>query len=178
MASEQAPPECFICTESDPRPHRSACLCTDRYMHTDCFVKMLKAQNGDSKCRVCGALYEDVGWRTRRVVQWTGPCGIVVVLACFSIALAGCAINTAMLVPRLHKSQHAVIALTSSLVLLGLLASVGFIAMQVRDRGCRGVWASRVREEKVVVVGAARLPARVTPAELELGELVTETRSL
>jgi hypothetical protein len=40
------------------------------------------------------------------------------------------------------------------------------------------VWASRFREEKVLkvfVVDAERLPARVTPAELELGELATET---
>jgi len=70
-----SPPECFICTESAPRPHRSACLCTDRHMHTECFVKMLKAQKGEPKCGVCGALYEDVGWKTKRVPQFISPRG-------------------------------------------------------------------------------------------------------
>ena len=91
----EEPPECFICVESEPRPHRSACLCTARYMHTDCFVKMLKAQKGEPKCGVCGALYEDVGWRTKRVVQWVSPCAFVVMLASTANSLTGCAINTA-----------------------------------------------------------------------------------
>ena len=161
-AVEAAPPcpECFICTESEPRPRRSACLCTDRYMHTECFIRMLKAQNGDAKCRVCGALYEDVGWRTRRVVQWVSPCGIVAMLGCCAIALAGCAINTAMVVPRLPKSQHAVLALATSLMFLVLLVSLGAILIQVRNHGCLGVWASCVREEKVLVVSAVRPPPR------------------
>ena len=178
MVSEETPPECFICTESDPRPHRSACLCTNRYMHTECFVKMLKAQNGDSKCRVCDALYEDVGWKTKRVTRFVSPCGFVAMLACCAIALAGCAIHTAMVIPHLRKSQHAVIAFTTGLMVLGLLVAVACVIETIRRYGCRSLWASRVREERVFVVGAVRLPARVTPAELELGELATRTRSL
>ena len=97
--------ECFICTESEPRPHRSACLCTDRYMHTDCFVKMLKAQKGAPKCGVCGALYEDVGWRTKRVPQFISPCGAVVLLACSAIALTGCATTPSFDAPRFAPFQ-------------------------------------------------------------------------
>ena len=59
MADKESSPECFICTESEPT-HRSACLCTDRYMHTDCFVKMLKAQKGEPKCGVRHATEQNV----------------------------------------------------------------------------------------------------------------------
>ena len=176
MADEQSPPpppECFICTESEPRPHRSACLCTDRHMHTDCFVKMLKAQKGEPRCGVCGALYEDVGWRTKRVPQLVSPCGAVVLLACTAIALMGCAINTAMVVPRLKRNHTGVILAVSIIMFLGMLSSLGCIALQIRENGWRGVWASRYREEKVIVLGAVRLPKRTTPVELELGELAT-----
>jgi hypothetical protein len=170
----EEPPECFICTESVPRPFKSACLCTDRHMHTDCFVKMLKAQKGEPKCGVCGALYEDVGWRAKRIVQWHSPCGFVVLLACTTIALTGCAINTAMVVPNLNKSHYGVIIFVSIIMFMGVMGALGCIAITVRRYGWRAVWASRYREEKVVVLGAmARLPKRTTPVELELGELVT-----
>ena len=42
------PPECFVCTESVPPPRRSACKCTDRYVHDACLARMLEA--GDD-CR-------------------------------------------------------------------------------------------------------------------------------
>ena len=169
------PPECFICTESEPRPHRSACLCTDRYMHTDCFVKMLKAQKGaEPKCGVCGALYEDVGWKTKRVPQFVSPCGFVVLLACTAIALTGCAINTALVVPNLNKSHYGLIIFVAIVMLLGMLGALGCIVITVRRYGWRNVWASRYKEEKVIVLGAVvRLPKRTTPVELELGELAT-----
>ena len=173
MPDEEEPPECFICTESEPRPHPSACLCTDRHMHTDCFVKMLKAQKGEPKCGVCGALYEDVGWKTRRVPQFVSPCGFVVLLACTAIALAGCAINTAMVVPNLRESHQGLIIFVTIIMFLGMLSSLGCAGMTVENHGWRAVWASRYREEKVIVVGAVRLPKRIAPLELELGELAT-----
>ena len=171
MTDNAEPPECFICTESEPRPHRSACLCTDRYMHTDCFVKMLKAQKGEPKCGVCGALYEDVGWRTKRTPQFISPCGFVLLLTCTAIALCGCAINTAFAVPQLSKSHYGVVAFVSIVMFLGVTGSLVCIAMTIRRYGWRAVWASRYTEEKVIVLGAVRLPKRTTPGELELGEL-------
>ena len=173
MSDEEEPPECFICTESTPRPHRSACLCKDRYMHTDCFVKMLKAQKGEPKCGVCGALYEDVGWRKKRVVQFVSPCGLVVLLVCCTIGLLGCAINTVIAVSRMHAPHHAFILVVAVVMALGMLAALACVAMQIRIHGWRGVWASRFREVPVIVLGAVRLPKRTTPVELELGELVT-----
>ena len=174
MAGEAGAPECFICTESEPRPHRSACLCTDRYMHTDCFVKMLKAQKGaEPKCGVCGALYEDVWWKTKRVPQFVSPCGFVVLLACTAIALTGCAINTALVVPNLNKSHYGLIIFVAIVMLLGMLGALGCIAITIRRYGWRDVWASRYREEKVIVLGAMRLPKRTTPVELELCALET-----
>ena len=172
-AVEDPPPECFICTESEPRPHRSACLCTDRHMHTDCFLKMLKAQKGAPKCGVCGALYEDVGWKTKRVVQWVSPCGFVVLLTCTAIALTGCAINTALVIPNLNKSYYGLIIFVAIVMLLGMLGALGCIAITIRRYGWRSVWASRYKEESVIVLGAVRLPKRTTPVELELGELAT-----
>ena len=143
-------------------------------MHTDCFVKMLKAQKGEPRCGVCGALYEDVGWRTKRVPQLVSPCGAVVLLACTAIALMGCAINTAMVVPHLHKLYHKLIAIVAGVMFLGMCSSLGCIGLTVREHGWRGVWASRFTEEKVIVIGAvARLPKHTTPVELELGELAT-----
>ena len=166
------PRECFICTESEPRPLKSACLCTDRHMHTECFVKMLKTQKGEPKCSVCGALYEDVGWRTKRVPQFISPCGFVVLLACTAIVLCGCAVNTVMVLPRL-KQTHTVFVVVSVVMFLGMASSLGCIWLTVRQRGWRAVWASRVREEKVIVLDAMRLPKRTTPIEIELGELAT-----
>ena len=64
-------------------------------MHTECFVKMLEAQKGEPKCSVCGAPYEDVGRRTKRIAQCVSPCGSVAMLVRCAIALLGCAINAA-----------------------------------------------------------------------------------
>lgn len=173
MCDTEEPPECFICTESEPRPYRSACLCTNRYMHTDCFVKMLKAQKGEPKCAVCGALYEDVGWRTRRIPQFMSPCGLVALLAFCAIALLGCGINTAMVVPHVKRGHHAMIASVAIIMVLGMLGALVCIALTVRERGWRAVWASRLREETVIVLGTVRPPKCTMPAELEMGALAT-----
>ena len=171
--ASQEPLECFICTESEPRPLKSKCLCTDRYMHTDCFVKMLQAQKSEPKCGVCGALYEDVGWKIKRTPQWVSPCGFVVVLVFIIVALAGCAINTAFAVPRLSHKDLAVVMPVGIIMAAGILASLGCIVITIRRYGWRAVWASRYTEEKVIVLGAMRGPQRIAPIELELGELAT-----
>ena len=173
MTEEVDPPECFICTESVPTPRKSACLCKDRHMHAECFLKMLQAQRREPKCGVCGALYEDVGWRTKRTLQFISPCGFVVLLACTAIALTGCAINTAMVIPNLKKSHHAFIIFVTIVMAMGMLGALGCITITIQRYGWRAVWASRVREERVFVVGVLRLAKRTTPTELEFGELVT-----
>jgi len=146
-------------------------------MHTDCFVKMLKAQKGEPKCGVCGALYEDVGWRTKRVVQWVSPCSMVGLLACTAVVLAGCAANTFSVLYSgrdLSSGAQAVAMGVGVFLTLVDLGALMCIAITIRRYGWREVWASRYREVKVLVLGAVvRLPKRTTPVELELGELVT-----
>lgn len=176
MAGAESPPECFICTESAPRPFRSACLCKDRYMHTECFLKMLKAQKGEPKCGVCGALYEDVGWKTKRVAQFVSPCGFVVLLTCITIGLTSCAANTLAILysgRSLSPGAKAVAMGFGVFMTVVGLGALGCIALMMRRYGWRAVWASRYREEKVIVLGAMRLPRRTTLVELELGELET-----
>ena len=57
------PPECFICTESVPAPRRSACKCTDRYVHDACLVKMLETSTHD-RCPVCLTPYANVACKS------------------------------------------------------------------------------------------------------------------
>ena len=60
------PPECFICTESVPPPRRSACKCTDRYLHDACLVKMLETST-HTGCPVCATPYANVVCTSRVV---------------------------------------------------------------------------------------------------------------
>ncbi len=176
MAGEAEAPECFICTESEPRPYRSACLCTDRYVHTECYVKMLKAQKGELKCSVCRAPYEDVGWRTKRVVQWVSPCSLVGLLACTAIVLAGCAANTFAVLSSgrsLTSGAQAVAMGVGVFLVVVDLGALVCIAITLQRYGWREVWASRYREVKVIVLGPVTVPTRTAPVELAMGELVT-----
>ena len=52
MSEEESPPECFICTDTAPPPRRSACKCTDRYVHDACLVRMLETTR-HARCPVC-----------------------------------------------------------------------------------------------------------------------------
>lgn len=173
MGGDAGAPECFICTESEPRPHRSACLCTDRYMHTECFVKMLKAQKGEPRCSVCGALYENVSWRTRRIPQLNSLFGLVAMLVCSAIVLLGCAINTLTVVSNRGPSGYVMVWVAILLMILGSIGSLACVVELVRYHSWRAVWTSRYREETAIVLGAVKLPTRTTPVELGLGQLAT-----
>lgn len=164
-APPQEGPECFICTESVPAPLKSECLCTDRHMHTACFVSMLKAR-GDNKCSVCGAPYGNVRWKTRRVLQWQSPCGLVLCLVLTIIVLIGCTATTAFADPK--ELTEPFVRTVFSFMLGGLAGALVALAVTWRQRGCREMWATRVREERVFCVGP--VPVRVTTDELELGE--------
>ena len=56
------PPECFICTDTAPAPRKSACKCTDRYVHDACLVKMLETSMHPG-CPVCATPYANVECR-------------------------------------------------------------------------------------------------------------------
>lgn len=90
---EESPPECFICTESDPAPRRSACKCTDRYAHDACLRKMLEGTQR-ATCPVCTVPYANVA--SRVVVVGVNPRsrgGMVLGAAMAAVAMLGCGIN-------------------------------------------------------------------------------------
>ena len=88
------PFECFVCTESEPVPPKSACKCTDRYIHDACLAKMLETAQ-HARCPVCAAPYANVV--DRFVVVGVSPCGrggIVLGAAVVGTVLISCAVNT------------------------------------------------------------------------------------
>jgi len=86
----RSPPECFICTESDPRPRKSACKCTDRHVHDACLVRMLETGTHD-RCPVCLELYSNLLCQYE-LVSWTACSrgGIACVYLIFAILLLAC----------------------------------------------------------------------------------------
>ena len=103
-------PECFVCTESAPPPRKSACNCTDRYVHDACLARMLEggaaktpARPACPTCPVCAAPYRNVATRTRVVglTFWSVGgflCGLVLVV----VVMLVCAINTFVAVSSNH----------------------------------------------------------------------------
>ena len=90
----EAPPECFICTESTPTPRKSSCLCTDRYVHDACLVKMIETMQR-ARCPACAEPYDNVASRTRVVgMDPLGRGAIVLWAAMAATVLVGCGINT------------------------------------------------------------------------------------
>jgi hypothetical protein len=88
------PAECFVCTESEPAPRRSACKCTDRHVHDACLVKMLETTR-HARCPVCTAPYANVAARTRVAgVDALSQGAVVLVAAVAAVAMLGCGINT------------------------------------------------------------------------------------
>ena len=88
------PSECYVCTESDPRPQKSACQCTDRYIHDACLVKMLETAR-HARCPVCATPFANV--RSRIAIVGVAPCGqggMVLGAVLATVVLFGCGINT------------------------------------------------------------------------------------
>ena len=86
------PPECFICTESEPAPRRSACKCTDRYVHDACLVKMLETSTHVG-CPVCATPYANVSCTSRLVgvrVWSHGVCALAVVVVSPALLWGAC----------------------------------------------------------------------------------------
>lgn len=147
--------ECFICTESVPAPAKSECLCTDRYMHTECFVKMLNAQR-DPRCSVCGATYGNVQVKTRRVFQLWSPCVYITLLTWCAIVLAGCTLNTVLAMKR-TGSISVLLVCCVCLMASGSHLSVVLIWQQIwHAGGLRAVARSGLVERHAVCVRVAR----------------------
>ena len=171
MPDEEDEPECFICTESTPPLFRSECLCRNRYVHRECFVKLLESQTGIA-CAVCGAPYANVRIKIKRVVQLTSPFGVVAAMACTFMALAGCLIDTNWIHLNEYRKIPEVLVLVNLCMSMGVMGSVGIAVYHVRRYGWRGVWDSRYAEKTLCMVGPARSVSRTETMEIELGELV------
>lgn len=84
--------ECYVCTDTDPAPFRSACLCKDRFLHAHCLRQLIKTQ-GHSNCPVCKAPFENV--RTRARYTCSGACVALWLLLFLNLTLAACAVRVA-----------------------------------------------------------------------------------
>lgn len=171
MPDEEDEPECFICTERTPPLFRSECLCRDRYVHRECFLKLLESQTGIA-CAVCGAPYANVRVKTKRVVQLTSPFGIVAAMVCTITALAGCLIDTNWIHRNEYRHMPEVLALVNMFMFIGVVGAAGIAVYHVQRYGWRGVWDSRYAEKTLCMVGPARSVPRTETMEIELGELV------
>jgi len=183
MREEEEAPECFICTDSTPAPRKSACLCTDRYVHDECLAQML-ATATRATCPVCAAPYANVCSRSRVVgvkCESAGGCGaFMLVSAIFQLF---CAISTWRLVAshtHLPTTQLATVygaATLMSVVTVGL--AIGLVRFVVLRGLAMLIQSAIVRELKVHVVlprprvglpAEVVLPTRVALEEFELAE--------
>ena len=174
MADEAcvASPECFVCTESDPAPRKSACKCKDRHVHDACLAKMLETTQ-HARCPVCAAPYGNVAFRVRVVgVDACSRGGAVLGAAMCAVALIGCGVNTWLV---FCCSQRELSAREDFVVCFSaiLMTSVGFALVAFVGRECVSTGPAElarsmlVRKRRVRVQDA--LPAEVSP-RLELGE--------
>jgi len=172
------PPECFICTDSTPVPRKSACLCTDRYVHDACLAQML-ATKTRATCPVCTAPYTNVRSRSHIVgVECESAGGGVVFILVSAIFQLFCAIATWRLVAshtHLPPTQLATVwgaATFMTVVTVGLI--LGLIRVVVSRGLARLVQSAIIRELKVHVLAT---PVRTHPAEVAMSELAVESES-
>lgn len=190
MAPEDPYPECFVCTESAPPPRKSACKCTDRYVHDACLARMLEggaaktpARPAGPTCPVCAAPYRNVATRTRVVgLTFWSVGGFICGLALVVVVLLACAINTVVAISGERSLSHttAAIAIGAAVFIATMaLGAIGVVARGCADWGPRGLVESaivrrrevRVLPAPVVVAAPAPAPAAGLPAEvcLEVG---------
>ncbi len=82
-------PECYICTETSPRPWASCCLCKDRYVHRECLLKLLETRP-DLTCPACAAPLRNVGIQKRTFCAPTLATAEACVLAALVLVLGVC----------------------------------------------------------------------------------------
>lgn len=170
---EPSPPECFICTDTTPVPRKSACKCTDRYVHDDCLVKMLETAR-HSRCPVCAAPYTNVRSSSRIVgFKWEsmGMCSCLMLLS--SIVLAACATNTwLVLCCKARPLSGASLAVVLAAAVLMTVVALGLVLLLMRLFVLRGV-AMIVQSMllRQLTVRVLAVPARTLPAEVAMTPL-------
>lgn len=169
----EATPECFVCTDATPAPCRSACLCTDRYVHDACLEQMLKVSSRTT-CPVCLAPYSNVRSTWRAVgVKWESVgvrgCGLVLM----ALILLACAINTWVQLCCKGRDLSTVgIGVVSGAAALMTVVGLGLLVILARFIVLRGLAIlihSMVLRQLTVRVLAT--PARTLPAEIAMAEL-------
>ena len=153
--ARMTPPECYVCTESDPRPQKSACQCTDRYIHDACLVKMLETTL-HAQCPVCAAPYTNVSCRIATVgVAPCGRGGMVLGAALASTILLACAINTWNAYERANLStkEDFVICFAAILMTIIGVSALAFVGRECLVVGPRALARSTlVRKRKVCIL--------------------------
>ncbi len=149
------PPECYVCTESDPRPQKSACQCTDRYIHDACLAKMLETTR-HARCPVCAAPYTNIS--SRIAVVGVAPCargGMVLGAMMAATVLLGCAINTWNAYLRFNMSgqEDFVVCFAAILMTIIGVSCLAFVGRECVMVGPRDLARSMlVRKRKVCVL--------------------------
>ena len=156
-------PECFICTESEPAPRRSACKCTDRYVHDVCLAKMIETTRR-AQCPVCTAPYSNVASKTRVVgVDVFSRGGMVLGAAMAAVILIGCGINTWLAFccsERELSSLDEFVACFASIFMVSMgCALVAFVGRECVCTGPVGLARSILVRKRVASV----LPVEVCP---------------
>ena len=173
------PPECFICTESAPKPRRSACKCTDRYVHDACLAKML-ATTHHCRCPVCAAPYTNVTSRWSVVgVDACSRGALVIGAALASVVLIVCGINTWWVFccseRQLSHEDDFVVCFSAILMTSMGIAMVAFVGRECLMQGPRSLARSLLVRKRRVKVGVSdnSLPTEVAlPPRLGAGEFV------
>ena len=175
-----SPPECFICTESVPPPRKSACKCTDRYVHDACLVKMLETSK-HTQCPVCATPYANVVIRTRVVgVDIFSRGGAVLFAAMAAATVLWCAKETWWVYEhrKLSGREDFFVCFAAILMFSGGCAVFAYIGRECVATGPRALLRSMLVRKRVVGVtgdlpAEVALPPRLDAEELELVELST-----
>lgn len=149
-------PECFVCTEADPPPRRSACKCTDRYVHDACLVKMLETRR-HSRCPVCAAPYANVASQITVVgVDLCSRGGLVLAATVVTVILVPCAVNTWLTYccgqRNLSSEEDFVVCFAAILMTSVGVASAAFVGRECLIAGpCSLMRSMQKRKRKVCV---------------------------
>lgn len=173
---EESAPECFICTESAPAPRRSACKCTERYVHDACLAKMLETRR-HAVCPVCAAPYTNISSRLRVVgVDVCSPGVLVIGAVLMSVVLLVCGVNTWWVYccseRKLSRMDNFVACFSAILMTSVGMATVAFVGRGCVMQGPRGLARSMLLHKRTVRVGTyndlpvdVALPPRVGACE-------------
>ena len=166
--------ECYICTERDPPPRKSACKCTDRYVHDACLAKMLETAK-EARCPVCLAPYTNVASKSCVVrVHWWSAGGCATGLAIVAIIVLGCAANTFAALDggrSLSRGDQAIVIGSAIFLAVVGLGVLGMLVRLFMVWGYRELVRSAFERKLVVRVLPTPAVGSGLPAELELADL-------